>query len=449
MSGNVEHLADLDELVLRCHSTRARVYIGEAVRSYKGGAYRAAIASTWIAVVFDIIDKLRQLEESGHRDAQRELESVRRFRQQDDFGNLLKFERGVLELAAQTFELLDTRELSDLVRLREDRNRCAHPTLTKDESPYSPSPELARVHMRNAVEHLLQHPPVQGRAALDSIRHTIESDFFPTSDDLVEKRLRGTALGNPRQSLVRNIYVVGLKECLLGDCDGDAFEREAAALRGVHRLHPAVAEHTLTEVLDRLVRSVSDDRFGRVLRLLARLPAALEALSESERVRLAAFVGALSKAEDAASIAMAIEATVEVPGAAARVASLSASELGNVVSAASSPLSPALRQRAVTLYLGAGSFDEANHVARQCLIPSLASYSDGELRKVVEAAAVNGEVRGSFAYPDVLKRIHELQRLDMRAELERHDLLGVFGAVIGEIVDPAQPDESGHDGVEE
>ena len=48
-------LTDLDELALSVREIKAKSYITEAIDAYRGGAYRAAIVSTWIAVTFDII----------------------------------------------------------------------------------------------------------------------------------------------------------------------------------------------------------------------------------------------------------------------------------------------------------------------------------------------------------------------------------------------------------
>ena len=54
-------LADLDELILSCRSAAARGYMAEAVACYRAGAQRASIVATWTAVLFDFIDKLREL----------------------------------------------------------------------------------------------------------------------------------------------------------------------------------------------------------------------------------------------------------------------------------------------------------------------------------------------------------------------------------------------------
>lgn len=55
-----------------------RPLVDEAWRSYNAGAYRAAIAATWTAVVVDLIDKIAGLAEAGDGEAIRFTEKVRR-----------------------------------------------------------------------------------------------------------------------------------------------------------------------------------------------------------------------------------------------------------------------------------------------------------------------------------------------------------------------------------
>jgi hypothetical protein len=69
-----QELSDLDELVIRCRGDAARAYIREAVACYKGSAYRSAVVATWIAVLYDFLDKLRELEMSGDAAARVKLQ---------------------------------------------------------------------------------------------------------------------------------------------------------------------------------------------------------------------------------------------------------------------------------------------------------------------------------------------------------------------------------------
>lgn len=172
-------LADLDELILLCRDERARSYIIEAANCYRGGAYRAAIVATWIAVCFDIIDKLRELSLSGDKAAEKMLEEIDKARASNDITRSLRFERELLDIARDQFELLSHLEHIDLDRLQQDRNRCAHPSLLADDQAFMPSAELARLHIRSAVTHLLQHPPVQGKYALERLVRDVGSEYFP------------------------------------------------------------------------------------------------------------------------------------------------------------------------------------------------------------------------------------------------------------------------------
>jgi hypothetical protein len=162
-----EHLVDLDELVLRCRDEQARRYIAEAVACYKVGAFRSTIVATWIAVIFDFIYKLRELELTGDAKAKQKLEEFEKIRRNNDITGALNFEKNILNLAKDEFQLLSPMEHADLSRLLSDRNRCAHPSMNSIEDTYQPSAELARYHLRNAVTCLLQRPPVQGKAAIE------------------------------------------------------------------------------------------------------------------------------------------------------------------------------------------------------------------------------------------------------------------------------------------
>ena len=55
------HLTDLDELSQKVKNFHSRNYIDEAIKSYRAGAYRASLISTWVAVCVDIIEKIKEL----------------------------------------------------------------------------------------------------------------------------------------------------------------------------------------------------------------------------------------------------------------------------------------------------------------------------------------------------------------------------------------------------
>ena len=77
-------LTDLEELVQTCSDPRSRTYIQEAVNCYKAGAYRSAVVACWIAVAFDLIDKLRTIAATGDKAAGQWIEKFDRARQEND-----------------------------------------------------------------------------------------------------------------------------------------------------------------------------------------------------------------------------------------------------------------------------------------------------------------------------------------------------------------------------
>ena len=153
----VESLADIEALILKCNSDRSKSFISEATKCYRAGAYRAAIVSTWIAIVFDLTDKLRELALSGDGEAKVLSDKYERYVEEIERGNLqgvnkaLEFEREILSVCKDKLGFFDQQQFIDLTRLKEDRHRCAHPTFQKVGIPFEPSAEQARLHIRNAI----------------------------------------------------------------------------------------------------------------------------------------------------------------------------------------------------------------------------------------------------------------------------------------------------------
>jgi hypothetical protein len=251
-------LEDLDELILRCRDDRARLYISEAVSSYRAGAFRSAIVATWIAVCFDVIEKFRELALAGDKAAELQVQELDATRRAGDLTRALKFERELLEVAKVKFELISHLEHIDLERLQADRNRCAHPSLTLDDEAYTPSAELARLHIHSAVTHLLQHPPVQGKFALDRLIQEVESEYFPSTTKDARVAFASGPLRRPRDSLVRNLVLVFSKSVLKDKPEYKRRMRLTAALHAIQELHPLPYANALSERLSPLFKNLLD-----------------------------------------------------------------------------------------------------------------------------------------------------------------------------------------------
>jgi hypothetical protein len=305
-----EQLADLDELVLRCKGPAAKQYIAEAVACYKAGAYRACIVATWIAVVYDIIGKLRELELTGDKNAQAKLKQFEQIRSASDLNQSLKFEREILDTAKNEFELITPLEHIDLTRLQEDRNRCAHPSMNSLEETYQPSAELARTHLRNAIVHLLQHPPVQGKAALERLMRDVWSEHFPENVESAVEWLSSGPLARPRESLVRNFVFVLIKDLFAEPVDPFyTYARHCAALNAVRLMQPECAERVLAKHLSDLLRGLPDSRLLAAVDFLSRIPDTWQYLEADMQGKLKRYIenGGSSDAQQC------IDAALDIP----------------------------------------------------------------------------------------------------------------------------------------
>lgn len=301
----VTTVSDLDALVLRCRSKRARSYIAEAVVCLKVGACRAAIVITWIAVVHDLIEKFDELALGGDKNARSKVDAFRKSVEAHDTATSLAFERAILENAHKEFELFGPLALVDLQRLRDDRHRCAHPSMLDGASDYQPPPELARYHVISAITHLLEHGPAQGTAALERLTAEIDKEYFPDTVEKLVAHLSQGPLKHPRASLVRNFVIVVLKRYLAANewaslsgpdaiqawSSRERFQKRAIpVLRAMLNLHYEGTMDALAEKLDALVANAPDQQRQDVLDLLVAIPDLWSLLSIAQRNRMAAFV---------------------------------------------------------------------------------------------------------------------------------------------------------------
>ena len=209
-----ETFIDLDELIIRCRDKLSQKFIQEAVACYRAGAFRSCIVSTWNAVVFDFLHKLRELQLFGDKNAPLLLEEFEKNPLNQNFKELWEFESKIPEKAHEEFDLISPIEKLDIERLFEDRSRCAHPSMTSLEEPFEATAELARYHLRSAITHLLQRPPVQGRAARERIFQDIKSELFPVDPELAIKYFQASPLARAKFILIKDV-VIGLTKSLL------------------------------------------------------------------------------------------------------------------------------------------------------------------------------------------------------------------------------------------
>jgi hypothetical protein len=390
-------LADLDSLVLRCRDAKSRSYMQEAVAAYNAGAIRSAIVSCWIAVVFDFLHKLRDLDAAGEKRAAPILKEFTDCQEKGDWPGSLAFERKVLDRARDDFALLSVQEHKDLERLFEDRNRCAHPSMNADEDAYDPPPELARLHMRNAVLHFLQHPPVQGQAALARLQADVQLPNFPTTLDEAEKYFAHGPLAKPRDVLVRNFTIANLKHMLSANMHPLDAPKFAAAIGATRKMHRAITEKALDDKLSSAIITAFHEGRGEAAATFVRLVGDLwEWLREDARKLLTSHVESDVEAD---SIPGFLDMACLRDAAMKRLAKLDADTLARL-----------LRQQprveytdaAMKHYFAVTSFQSANDRGKALMVPLAPLFTEQQVEKIIEKAQYDSDIRGSWALQNVL-----------------------------------------------
>lgn len=395
-------LSDLDELVLKCRDQKAKSYIREAVACYKAGAFRSAIVSTWIAVSFDIIEKLKELSLAGDKEAEKQIEAFEKARRIGDITSSLKFERHILAICRDKLELISPVEFIDLDRLQEDRNRCAHPSMTADGEVFDPSAELARMHIRSAIEHILQYPPAQGKYALDALTAEVDSEYFPTDIKKAIVAFESSPLKKARDSLVRNFTIILLKKLINGAGDFKEIYRLSTALNAISVIHRERYRNILKEKLSNIVRGLESEKLDRVIPLIAHVKDSWLYLEVDVRQKLETYVESLPKDNlDDIEIFLSIADLQEA--AKKRLQKATRVELDELLFFAV-PLQ--VRDRIIELYSESRSFDQANSFA-STVIKYAGDYTREQVQRIIKACGENDQIEYSFEIGSVINALRK------------------------------------------
>ena len=411
-----EHLIDLDELTLRCQSPGARSGVSEAVACYRAGAFRSCIVATWMAVVWDYVDKIRALDATDDLQARAALKEWETAWQHDNKDKLLELERNVLKLSHEEFELLAPSEKKDLERLLVDRNSCAHPSYSRPEEIFEPTAELARVHLRNAVEHLMQHPPVQGRAAKDRVLSEVESNYFPTSVEEARRWLESGPLARPRDVLVTQVLAVLVKDALIEKFDVNRRKRTFAALQAIRSMQGTLVESWWRDKLGNQLRRIEDAFLWQGIEFLSIFPETWDAWPDDIQTRCKNYVRAIPTDDIAQVLPLAFECPALNEATTEAVTLYDIRVLGNILdnNISIDPLKMPilLLERALAAYQESGSFAVAN-IWGDRLIPFVIRFSDEDVRALLPVLAKNYQVQGGYTFSEFLSNLRDAGALSL------------------------------------
>lgn len=424
----MERISDLEELILRCRTDDSKRYIADAYASYKAGAYRSSIVATWIAITFDLIDKIREMSVSGEARAKTWINDFETRQKQVERGDrsaipkLLDFERDILN-TAMDFDLIDGQQFIDLQRVQEDRNRCAHPTFQRIDSPYYPTAEQSRYHIKNAVVHVLQQPPVTGKVALEGLKKIVESEYFPVDVADAKNSLLDGGLMRATGSLVR-----GLVDFIIyGGFDKDSVlylkKRVTSALKAILDLHHDEGMRRITSQLSKIILSLEDEKMNGAVSLVSNIPELWDGLSESARAKTRKYISCCSSTEFV-GCAHKVLAVKELRSAGLeRINGLDVDEIAALIEKG---IIKECLDRSVDLYSKVTSWREANSVYSKLIKQIFDELEDSHFEQIISAATSGAaDLAGSGGFTSFLECALQSGRVPRKGLLERLQTAGM------------------------
>jgi hypothetical protein len=404
-------LTDLDELALKVRDRIARSYILEAVDAYRGGAYRSSIVSTWIAVTFDIISKIRELANQGDQMAQNFINRLDQSIAGKQIKQLQNIEEDLLKTATNDFEFLSSHEQNDLARLKDDRNLCAHPAFITEEMLFEPEPERVRMHIVHVVKHLLQHQPIQGKSAIARIVRDIKSTSFPHTLDTACVFLNARYLDRAKRSLIENLILLLLKALLRGDLPDLSLihsRQMILTLQAVSNRYPDIYEERMRAKLLTIVESLEESRLPNVFRLLGADPRCWNWLDEPTKFHLKAVT----------------QLSIDNPGIRNSVfEAIVVDELKPIIvegfrklpseiqiSIINSTPQPEFADRAIVLYSKASTYRGAESLGESLILPMARCFSVVDVQRILKVVQENNQIYDASGTPAILDELYEKTR---------------------------------------
>ncbi len=381
---------DLDILLTRIRHPQSKRYFLDAVKAYKAGALRGALTSAWVALVYDLIAKHRQLSAMGDAAATAFLLSWDNATAAGDIAKLLQLEGGILENATANTQVVNRIARMHLERLREDRHLCAHPAFSAEADLFEPSPELVRLHLVNAVDLVLSQQPLQGKAIFVLFDVDVQSTGFPTAYERILDYVEQRYLARVRAQNVRNFGTVLAKSLLKGvPAQWEALHRKIIPSLVAVRDRGAFAWPDVAQAIVGLIDNLEPANRPRAIAFIAAFPDFWPQLQEPTRTALQATI---DNADPAALTDYRILAGVTVPQFRTVllrvIGGLSREHLAAAI--ASQPLAD-LWSRAVEEYQGSGSWRGSEANFSDLITPFAGRLGSQQLDQLLDAIIGNGQ----------------------------------------------------------
>ena len=403
-------LLDLEDMISSCRSMESRQYIREAVNCYKSSAYRATIVNSWIALVFDIVDKIKELALSGDKNAKNMLDTFTNQQQQIQNGDIngfkraLEFERTILDEVHTKLQLIDNQQKIDLLRLRDDRNRCAHPSFHSDDQPYIPSAEQARMHLRNVIVHVLSQKPIQGKSAINQFREVICSGLFRKEIESICKQLEHYGGRNLNIHTLKKI----VDEIIFGYCTQVSDPSNSSpyylnqnsihALRGFLEIRKDdIEEHVLSRFEKILHDANSDEIFNSII-LILHFPYLYPSISDAMQERIEEYFISNSTEEvliDSFELMIKVNKLKEILHNKIQQSSSESFKARFLEENIQDETLSIIKNKVLNFYSEAESYYHANDMANKLILPIASMLSNDESFQLIKMIRDNSQLYGS------------------------------------------------------
>lgn len=404
-------LIDIEEMVLRCRTEEAKAVIEEGVACYKAGAYRAAIVATWLAVYFDLASKLKSLALAKNSTAREWLDNYERRvtayepENSDTAKPLQNIENSILNMARSSdIELISHVELVDLKRLKTDRNRCAHPTMQNADERFTPTAELARTHLRNAVEYVLSRPPIQGRLAAERFLSIARDEGFPVTPSDAKESLEGPLVEGLSETNLPNVLSGLIADALDRTARTQVRHQRVAALEATKSLFPALFDRCFEGQLDQQLENVDPGQWWLVVGLLRQSPWVWSAVPPRYQYRLRTLIlnADLSDNHDLEMLWDSFHISQLQPEGVQKLTEL---DLTNLTLYQDEVPEKHILDEAVDRLVDSGSHRDSNDLVRRLIQPRLDRVDSSHILKILNAAEENSQVASATATYPLLQAI--------------------------------------------
>lgn len=278
---------DLDILLTRIRNEKSRTYFLDAVKSYKAGALRSALTSAWVALVYDLISKYRELSAGGDALATAFITSWDSATATNDTKKLVQLEGSILDDATKKTQIINSIALRHLERVHQDRHLCAHPAFSGDAELFEPSSELVRLHLVNVVDLVLAREPLQGKAIFDLYDLDVQSPGFPVEHSRIIDYVEQRYLERIRAQNIKNFGSVLAKSLIKGVPPQWEVHREkiASSLVAIRERVPEVWGD-VSQAIVRLLDGADPDNRSKVIAFISTFPDFWDRVQPSTKMAL-------------------------------------------------------------------------------------------------------------------------------------------------------------------